>query len=315
MTSGPPRYLEVILEILLPPRRREELLGDLAERYVSPAQYARDVLTVLPAILWSQIRRTTGFEAALLEFCLLQLSFLLSAGTLDAEVVLRTFPAALAMQIGFVIALAFEVPVPGAAAFAVAWTMLIEGLLKLAAPEIAMNSWNLVIASSFGVLLLCGSRVFLRKGDPMPNQPDKAQTFQKEVFRANLRLVFTLTFPVFMIVMELMSGRPLDWVFGSAMLALVLFMLYQIRRRWVRARMAAQYGALVEQRRRDLLTIGWWYVGPFLATLILFAVRLPLTTPDPSSAWRNILPFTILSIVWALATILLARKAARKLDL
>ena len=72
--SAPPRKLERLVALLVPPARREEVLGDLYERYKSPAQYAADAAVTVPQILASQIRRTSDpgvvlLEALALYFC------------------------------------------------------------------------------------------------------------------------------------------------------------------------------------------------------------------------------------------------------
>lgn len=45
----------------MPPLAREHVLGDLAERYTSPGQYMLDALRTVPAVVVSQIRRTSFF--------------------------------------------------------------------------------------------------------------------------------------------------------------------------------------------------------------------------------------------------------------
>jgi hypothetical protein len=58
MQSGPPKWLERVVEFLLPSDYREHVLGDLYERYQSPAQYARDAFRTAPRVIWCHIRRT-----------------------------------------------------------------------------------------------------------------------------------------------------------------------------------------------------------------------------------------------------------------
>ncbi len=57
MKSGPTRTAERMVSALLPPSRRQEVLGDLHERYRSPSQYALDALKTVPFVLLSQLRR------------------------------------------------------------------------------------------------------------------------------------------------------------------------------------------------------------------------------------------------------------------
>lgn len=60
MNSGPPRWTSGLVGALLPPSRREPILGDLEERYraADPArarrQYLFDAATLVPAVFWAQ---------------------------------------------------------------------------------------------------------------------------------------------------------------------------------------------------------------------------------------------------------------------
>ena len=59
MSATPHRYLEAVVGALLPSARREDVLGDLCERYTSPAGYALDALQIVPVMVtshaWRQI--------------------------------------------------------------------------------------------------------------------------------------------------------------------------------------------------------------------------------------------------------------------
>ena len=61
MTSRPPAALESVVGLFVPPLTSEHVLGDLAERYTSPRQYLLDALRTVPAVVISQIRRTSFF--------------------------------------------------------------------------------------------------------------------------------------------------------------------------------------------------------------------------------------------------------------
>ena len=61
MTSRPPAALESVVGFFVPPLAREHVLGDLAERHTSPGQYLLDALRTVPAVVISQIRRTSFF--------------------------------------------------------------------------------------------------------------------------------------------------------------------------------------------------------------------------------------------------------------
>ena len=61
MTSQAPPAIESVVGLFVPPLTREHVLGDLAERYSSPGQYMLDALRTVPAVVVSQIRRTSFF--------------------------------------------------------------------------------------------------------------------------------------------------------------------------------------------------------------------------------------------------------------
>jgi hypothetical protein len=63
MNAAPSRWMSTLAGVLLPPSRREQVLGDLEERYrtADPArarrQYLFDALLLVPAIFWSESHR------------------------------------------------------------------------------------------------------------------------------------------------------------------------------------------------------------------------------------------------------------------
>jgi len=61
MRTSPPSVIESIVGLLVPPLAREHVLGDLAERYTSLGKYVLDTLRTVPAVVISQIRRTSYF--------------------------------------------------------------------------------------------------------------------------------------------------------------------------------------------------------------------------------------------------------------
>ena len=57
MMSSPSRWLERLAETLIPPASAEHALGDLAEVSGSDARYAANLASILPRVIWCQIRR------------------------------------------------------------------------------------------------------------------------------------------------------------------------------------------------------------------------------------------------------------------
>ena len=75
MRASPSKAAEAIIAILVPPACREEVLGDLHERYRSPSQYAAEALLAVPLVILSRVRRTTDPAILLLQACVLYLAF------------------------------------------------------------------------------------------------------------------------------------------------------------------------------------------------------------------------------------------------
>ena len=67
LNIGPPPALEKLVWHLLPPVVREEVAGDLWERFRSPLRYLADALATLPFVIASQARRQTSGPLLLLQ--------------------------------------------------------------------------------------------------------------------------------------------------------------------------------------------------------------------------------------------------------
>jgi ATP-dependent Zn protease len=57
MHNGPPKLLEQIVGALLPASRREDVLGDLYEKYQNPVHYLATALCVVPSVIAGQMGR------------------------------------------------------------------------------------------------------------------------------------------------------------------------------------------------------------------------------------------------------------------
>jgi hypothetical protein len=79
MPAGPPKALEALAGFIIPSACREEVLGDLRERYRNPGQYLADLMTAAPWIVFSRIRRTTNLQFLVLDASLIYGCFLASA--------------------------------------------------------------------------------------------------------------------------------------------------------------------------------------------------------------------------------------------
>lgn len=76
MRSGPSKAAEAVIAFFTPLACREEVLGDLCERYRSPLRYALEAACTVPAVIVSRIRRTADPQVLLIQAFALYGSYL-----------------------------------------------------------------------------------------------------------------------------------------------------------------------------------------------------------------------------------------------
>ncbi|HEX4002078.1 MAG TPA: hypothetical protein VHX36_05480 [Candidatus Acidoferrales bacterium] len=160
--QAPPRRLENIVALLTPPARREEVLGDLYERYKSPAQYVADAALTVPLVVASQIRRMADPAVVLLEALALYFSFFAgdgragAAGFLQQPQVLRILVQVIAGLIGLRLADAYITSRSAQqatlrAAIGASAACLAQSALSTARPDLALSAWALFRDAVFAV--------------------------------------------------------------------------------------------------------------------------------------------------------------------
>ena len=85
MAPGPPQVIEAVVFWLVPPACREEVLGDLHERFRCPRQYFFEAARTVPLVILSRIRRTTDAALLLLEALALFLALVTPARLLSVS--------------------------------------------------------------------------------------------------------------------------------------------------------------------------------------------------------------------------------------
>jgi len=144
----------MIVALLTPPARREEVLGDLYERYKSPAQYAADAAFTVPLVVASQIRRTSDPGVVLLEALALYFCFFAgdghngAAGFLQQPQLLRILVEVFSGLLGLRLADAYTTSrsprqLSLRAATGVGLACLSQIMLSTARPELAISGWAL----------------------------------------------------------------------------------------------------------------------------------------------------------------------------
>ena len=166
MESGPSKSAEAIVAILVPPACREEVVGDLHERYRSPGQYVFDALITVPLVILSRVRRTADPQVVLIQAFVLYLSFLCAAWFKDAALLqaqwglLRlAIPAGITL---LVVMLEDAYASPGRRSplslvrgpvLGLAFALASQGLFWAGNPDLALPRWILLYGCAMSLLL------------------------------------------------------------------------------------------------------------------------------------------------------------------
>ena len=177
----PPGSLERVVGITIPPACREEVLGDLHERYAGLPRYLADVLSTVPLVILSRIRRTTDFQVLLMHAFALYLAFwgaarLEDAAFLDAPLALLRcgIPTAVTL-LGFMLCDAYTMP-GRRWALKPARAPLVGVLLALWSQwilpaDLTLPRWIFWCGAGVGFLLVCGLRML---SPPIADRPQGA---------------------------------------------------------------------------------------------------------------------------------------------
>jgi hypothetical protein len=170
--QSPPKLLEKIVEWLIPPACRENVAGDLHERYTSAVQYIVDALRTVPMVVISRMRRSSDAQLVLMQALVLYLSFLASAWYNQAALLseetglLRlAIPVGIAL-LGLMIHDAYAVsrkhswlsPVRGPA-FSLALAFACEYVLSIGGGELALPRWIMFFGAAIALLLTAAVRM------------------------------------------------------------------------------------------------------------------------------------------------------------
>jgi hypothetical protein len=172
MPSGPSKAAEAIVGILTPPACREEVLGDLHERYRSPLQYGFDALGAVPLVILSRIRRTADPQVLVMQAFALYLSFLTAARFQDGSLlqaqwglVRLAIPSGMTL-LGLILEDAYAVPgrrsplsLVRGPILGLGLALLSQGMLRSRNPEISLPGWILFYGCAMSLLLSSAIRL------------------------------------------------------------------------------------------------------------------------------------------------------------
>lgn len=161
MPAGPSRVLEAIVGSFVPPACREEVLGDLCEKYTGPGQYVLLAMRVVPFVIVSRIRRTTDAYILLTEALLIYGSYLAAAWYTDKTLLIGQW-GLLRLLIPTVLQLTVLI-------FGRAWGFEARWPLRLLAGSlIGISIYFNVIGGCASLLLVAAVEILLRPGADRP---------------------------------------------------------------------------------------------------------------------------------------------------
>ena len=182
MKAAPSKTAEAVLGILLPPACREQVLGDLHERYTGPVRYFGDALSAVPCVIISRIRRTTDPQVLLMEAFALYLSFVgvawisgQSAFLYEPWGLLRLAIPTAVVLVALVLADAYADPAKRSpvkpmlqTAFCIGFAFLSQATFWATDPDLAVPLRIMLYGAGISLVLVSALRVFFPKDDNRP---------------------------------------------------------------------------------------------------------------------------------------------------
>jgi hypothetical protein len=287
MPYAPPRWLESLGHALVPPASAEHALGDLAECSHSSGDYARNLLSILPRVVWSQVRRraTMGgiaFTAVLTGVLLLAQRF---PGTFFAtpwSVPRLAVPWAV-WVCGVALAAAYG---PRNQPHALNWRVFAAFAAIAVASAAILDVPLLRIVTGFGMTLgviLVLSMPWLKRTAPPALSPATlpvhARNFQRGIWWRNARESAACVLVIAFNVGSLWRAQtPLQMAGHTLLIAGVLFVMAYLHLRAASrvvpegadAKMLWHFHRHELVRQRDILrAIVWWYLAPFVPGMVV----------------------------------------------
>jgi hypothetical protein len=177
MSSGPSKAAEAIVAVFVPPACREEVLGDLYERYSSPGQYGLDALCTVPLVIMSRIRRTADPQVLLMQAFGLYVSYLGAAWFKDAALLRQQWgllrlaiPAGMAL-LGLILDDTYAAPgrrsslsLVRGPVIGLGLALVSQGVFWAGNPDLAVPRWIMFYGCAMGLLLSSAVRMLCPPG-------------------------------------------------------------------------------------------------------------------------------------------------------
>ncbi len=182
MKAAPSKTAETVLGLLIPPACREQVLGDLHERYTGPRQYLADALSAVPCVVVSRIRRTTDPQVLLMEAFALYLSCVgvarisgQSAFLYEPWGLLRLAIPTAVVLVALILADAYADPAKRSrvkrmvqTAFCIGLAFLSQATFWATNPDLAVPARIMLYGAGISLVLVSALRVFFPKDDNRP---------------------------------------------------------------------------------------------------------------------------------------------------
>ncbi len=287
MTYLPPPRLERIAERLIPPACAEHVLGDLAESSTSRAAYLRNLISVVPRVVWSQIRRRVTVGGMLFH-AVITAAFLAaflnsSSSSGDPMVLLRAAAPWAIWVIGCALAGAYgprDRPARPSRALLVATAL--TTVAAAAATSLPVGRVAMAIGAVSGIFFLL-SRPWIPQPPPLSADTlaDHARLFQKRIWWRNMVESIAGVVIVATNARDLWHADSDVSRAGHALLIVgVLFVIGFLHLRANPRPVPAddpfitmlRFHRRELARQRDILRlVPWWYLFPFVPGMLVMA--------------------------------------------
>jgi hypothetical protein len=318
MESRPPKIVERLASILIPPACREQVLGDLAECFTSSPRYIRAVLSIVPYLIASRIRRTWNPQLTLLEafaafVCYTGAAFLLPV---DRSFTTQWIGLATAITVaGLLLADAYRPPDSNQPVTSALVAALTSAVIMVAVN--AENSAVWTLGAVFSALLISLGRYWLPTGGVVaPLGAEEAlqrrvTAFQTRIRRRNVREFVAAAFVIGAFSSFLRRDIPPSFQLSYVLIisGALLYISHLYRKGMARRLPPSATPSILTDfyrselvRQRDLLRSIWsWALAPMLPGLILFFASNIASHPR---AWPMMLPFAVIGtavvfLIWS----------------
>ena len=314
-----PRSIERIGDWLVPPAAAEHVLGDLAETSSTPGQYVRRLASVLPHVIWSQMRRraTIGgivFNTLFSGFFLTLFQGIAKERFLDEPTAwVRMLVLLFIWVTGNALSAAYGPPSkPMSWHSGIFFTTAALVLGTAAVLEVPVLGVGLALAVIYGTSLLLAMPWVMQKAPPplsLDTLPQHARFFQRAIWWRNLREAAGAAVVLAFNVPDLFrADDPVKWTGHLLLVAGTLFIVgYLFTRAGTRrvpdnldtqALLSFHRGEIVRQRN-ILLAVPLWYLLPFVpGMLATLASRWNVST---AAALGSLIAVSVIFIVvWRL---------------